>query len=120
MEINSNTYPKNETLKPGKLRKKLDKRTDIVFKTQKFKDQDKAEQELDRLIGQGIPVACQVDFYYMDYIPQWERVHANIHFITVVGKEGDDYLVSDSYYPKLAKINRENLRKARKRPMPLN
>lgn len=49
----------------------------------------------------------------MDYIPQWERVHANIHFITIVGKEGDEYLVSDSYYPKLARIHKDNLRKAR-------
>ena len=99
--------------KPGKLRKKIAKRTDIKFNTKRFKNQDEAELELDQLIGKGIPVACQVDFYYMDYIPQWERVHANIHFITIVGKEGDDYLVSDSYYPKLARIHKDNLRKAR-------
>ena len=99
--------------KPGKLRKKIAKRTDIKFNIKRFKNHDEAEQELDQLIAKGIPVACQVDFYYMDYIPQWERVHANIHFITIVGKEGDDYLVSDSYFPKLAKIHKDNLRKAR-------
>jgi len=99
--------------KPGQLRKKIAKRTDIKFKTQKFKDKDKAEEALDNLIAQKIPVAVQVDFYYMDYIPQWERVHANIHFITVVGKEGDEYIVSDSYYPKLARLHKDKLRKAR-------
>lgn len=99
--------------KPGQLRKKIAKRTDIQFKTQKFRNKDKAEETLDQLIVQEIPVAVQVDFYYMDYIPQWERVHANIHFITVVGKEGDEYIVSDSYYPKLARLHKDKLRKAR-------
>ncbi|HKL09696.1 MAG TPA: BtrH N-terminal domain-containing protein [Bacteroidales bacterium] len=99
--------------KPGQLRKKIAKRTDIQFKTQKFRNKDKAEQTLDQLIAQKIPVAVQVDFYYMDYIPQWERVHANIHFITVVGKEGDEYIVSDSYYPQLARLHKDKLRKAR-------
>jgi hypothetical protein len=99
--------------KPGKIRKKIAKRTDIKFNTKQFKSQDEAEQELDSLIAKNIPVACKVDFYYMDYVPQWERVHANIHFITIVGKEGDEYIVSDSYYPKLARIHKDNLRKAR-------
>ncbi len=99
--------------KPGKLRKKIAKRTDIKFNTQRFKSEEKAEEELDHLLSKSIPVACQVDFYYMDYIPQWERVHANIHFITIVGKEGDEYLVSDSYFPKLARIHKDKLRKAR-------
>lgn len=99
--------------KPGQLRKKIAKRTDIKFKTQKFRNKAKAEETLDQLIAQKIPVAVQVDFYYMDYIPEWERVHANIHFITVVGKEGDEYIVSDSYYPKLAKLHKDKLSKAR-------
>jgi hypothetical protein len=99
--------------KPGQLRKKIAKRTDIQFKTYKFRNKDQAEEMLDQLIAEKIPVAVQVDFYYMDYIPQWERVHANIHFVTVIGKEGDEYIVSDSYYPKLARLHKDKLRKAR-------
>jgi hypothetical protein len=99
--------------KPGQLREKIAKRTDIKFKTQKFRNKYKAEETLDQLIAQNIPVAVQVDFYYMDYIPQWERVHANIHFVTVLGKEGDEYIVSDSYYPKLARLHKDKLIKAR-------
>jgi hypothetical protein len=99
--------------KPGKLRKKVAKRIGIKFKSEKFRNPEKAEQQLDALIANGIPVAVQVDLYYMDYIPEWERVHANIHFITVVGKEGDHYIVSDSYFPKLAKLHRDSLQKAR-------
>lgn len=99
--------------KPGKLRKKVAKRIGIKFKSEKFRNPEKAEQQLNALIAKGIPVAVQVDLYYMDYIPEWERVHANIHFITIVGKEGDHYIVSDSYFPKLAKLHRDSLQKAR-------
>jgi hypothetical protein len=33
--------------------------------------------------------------------------------MTVVGKEGDKYVVSDSYFPRLAELDRESLRKAK-------
>jgi len=99
--------------KPGKLRKKVASRLGIKFKSQKFRNPEKAEKELDSLIEKVIPVAVQVDLYYMEYIPEWERVHANIHFITVIGKEGDYYTVSDSYFPRLAKLHKDNLNKAR-------
>ncbi|HRW62658.1 MAG TPA: BtrH N-terminal domain-containing protein [Bacteroidales bacterium] len=99
--------------KSGKLRKKVAKRIGIKFKSEKYKNPEKAEKELDSLLEKGIPVAVQVDLYYMEYIPEWERVHANIHFITIVGKEDDYYIVSDSYFPKLAKLHKDNLRKAR-------
>jgi hypothetical protein len=49
----------------------------------------------------------------MDYLPAWERVHINVHFIVVVGKEGSKYIISDSYFPKLVELEAESLRKAR-------
>jgi len=45
------------------------------------------EKELDRLLDQNIPVGVQVDFFYMNYLPSWYRVHINMHYITVVGKK---------------------------------
>jgi hypothetical protein len=49
----------------------------------------------------------------MDYLPDWERVHINVHFIIVVGKKGSKYIVSDSYFPDLVELDSESLRKAR-------
>ena len=85
--------------KPGKLRKKVAKRIGIKFKSETYRSTEKAEKELDALIAKGIPVAVQVDLYYMEYIPEWERVHANIHFITIVGRE-DDYYIKGYLAPK--------------------
>ncbi len=99
--------------KPGDIRKNISKQLGVKFKTAKFKNPEKGMQELDRLLDLGIPVSCQSDFFYMDYLPDHVRVHINVHFITVVSKEGDNYIVSDSYSPVLAKLDRASLEKAR-------
>jgi hypothetical protein len=99
--------------KPGSIRENLAKRLGIKFHTEKFRSQNEGMQRLDELIVKNIPVAVQVDFFYMDYLPEWERVHINVHFIVVVGKKGTKYIVSDSYFPNLVEIESESLRKAR-------
>jgi hypothetical protein len=99
--------------RPGQIRTKFAKRTGVKFMTRKFRDHKKAEMELDRLLDQNQPVAVQVDFFYMDYFPAWYRVHINVHFINVIGREGNKYLISDSYHPGIAEIDRETMLKAR-------
>jgi hypothetical protein len=99
--------------KPGQMRSSLSKRLGIKFHTEKFRKAEDGQMALDLLLEKNIPVAVQVDFFYMDYIPSWERVHINVHFIVVVGKEGSKYIVSDSYFPQLVELESESLRKAR-------
>jgi hypothetical protein len=98
---------------PGEIRSKFAKRTGVKFKVSKFNDPKKAEQELDRLLDQNQPVAVQVDLFFMDYFPTWFRVHINIHFLNVIGREGNKYYISDSYHPQIAEIDRETLLKGR-------
>jgi hypothetical protein len=99
--------------KPGSIRTNLAKRLGIRFHSEKFRNPDEGMKRLDELIGKGIPVAVQVDFFYMDYLPEWERVHINVHFIVVVGKTGSKYIVSDSYFPKLVELEESSMREAR-------
>jgi hypothetical protein len=100
-------------IRPGKMLDNFSKRTGVVFKTKRFSDPDKAEEELDRLLEQNQPVGVQVDFFYMDFFPPWHRVHINVHYVNVIGKEDGQYIVSDCYYPTIAKISRDSLRKGR-------
>jgi len=100
-------------IRPGKIRENFTKRTGVVFESQKYKDPDKAEKDLNRLIDQGQPVALQVDFFYMDFFPPWHRVHINVHYIIVIGREGDEYIVSDCYHPTVARLHRDSLRRGR-------
>ena len=99
--------------RPGQIRTKVAKRLGIPFNTQKFRNQKAGIEALDTLLEQNIPTGAQVDFFYMKYIPEWQRVHINVHYITVTGKNEENYILSDSYYPKIAELDKELMRKAR-------
>ena len=99
--------------RPGMIRTNLSKRIGVKFKTQRFRSPERGERELDRLLASNRPVACQTDFFYMDYLPSHVRVHINVHFIILVEKRGDTYVVSDSYSPELSALDRDLLMKAR-------
>lgn len=99
--------------KPGSIRDNISKRLGVKFETLKFKDHGKGEQTLNELIRKDIPTAAQVDFYYMDYMPEYQRVHINVHFINVIGMNETSYLISDSYYPKKSVLTKQTLNKAR-------
>jgi len=99
--------------RPGEIRTNLQKRLGIKFKTYSFRNPDEGMIAMDGLLGRGIPVASQVDFYYMDYVPSWERVHINVHFMIVIGKEGRRYLISDSYFPRPVELEEESMRRGR-------
>jgi hypothetical protein len=100
-------------IRPGRILKNFVKRAGIEIKTRRYSDPLKAESELDQLLEQNQPVAVQVDFFYMDYFPSWQRIHINVHFLAVIGKRDDKYIVSDCYHPEIAEISREALRKGR-------
>jgi hypothetical protein len=99
--------------RPGQIRSKFAKRTGVKFLGKKFRNPQEAEKELDILLDNNQPVAVQVDFFYMDYFPAWYRVHINVHFVNVIGKEGDKYVISDCYHPEIAKIDKKTFLKAR-------
>lgn len=100
-------------LQPGAVHKNLSKYLGIKFQTKTFKDPDKAEKELDELVESGVPVVVQVDFFYMDYIPQFARAHFNGHYIIVIGTRGDNYIVSDPYHPSFVEVPKKSVRKGR-------
>lgn len=99
--------------KPGQMRKNIARRLGVKFATQHFSSPEEGKKELDRLLDQNIPVGVQVDFFYMNYLPSWYRVHINMHYITVVGKNEDKYIVSDCYFPQLAELDIDAMQQGR-------
>ncbi|MEJ2545737.1 MAG: BtrH N-terminal domain-containing protein, partial [Calditrichaceae bacterium] len=59
------------------------------------------------------PAGVQVDFFYMDYVPEYIRAHFNGHFVIVVGKNKNKYLISDAYTPVIAELDQDTLMTAR-------
>lgn len=99
--------------KPGQMRLNIEKRLGIKFATHTFSKPEDGQKKLEELLQQGIPTASQVDFFYMDYVPSWERVHINVHFMVVIGKEGSNYIISDCYFPNLVELHETSLLNAR-------
>lgn len=98
---------------PGSILKNMTKRVKVGFDVKRYGNADKAQAALDALLERGVPSAVQVDMFYMDYIPAYMRVHFNGHFVTVIGKDGDEYTISDCYHPRVTSVPSDALRKAR-------
>lgn len=99
--------------RPGEIRSKAARRLGAGFSTRRFRNTRKGMQALDDLLARGIPVGLQVDFFYMDYIPEYARAHFNAHHVIAVAKEDDHYVLSDSYHPTLARLRLDALERAR-------
>lgn len=97
---------------PGSIVKTLPKllRLDMVW--ERYKTTDQALEAANRKIDAGIPVAISVDMFYMKYLPRFIQVHAPFHFVVLVGRDGDDYAISDPYYNGIGRLGLEHLRAA--------
>lgn len=98
---------------PKSIIKKSTKCLGMKLETQTFKNQQKAQDELDRLLDLGKYVGLQTSVYYLPYFPEDMRFHFNAHNLIVYGKEGDEYLVSDPVFEEPVRILKKDLLKAR-------
>lgn len=98
---------------PGSIFKKTAKRLGIEVQKRKFSDPEAAEEELDRLLEAGRPVGAQTGVFWLPFFPPAYRFHFNAHNLVVIGKEGDDYLISDPIFEETVRCPAADLRKAR-------
>jgi hypothetical protein len=77
----------------------------------RFFNEEKAMKEVDNLLAQGIPVGNVVGLYFLPYTPI--RMHFNAHHLCVIGKEGDEYTVSDPTVAMMQKLSFNSLKKVR-------
>jgi len=78
-----------------------------------FFSKKKAVSALDNLIEKGIPTGCVVGMYYLPYMPLAYRFHFNAHNICVIGKEDDNYRISDPIATEKVTITSRDLLRAR-------
>ena len=98
---------------PGMIFKRVTKRLGINIKVQKFKNHNRAMNELDKLIEQGIPTGMVVGVYDLTYFPPAYRFRFNAHNIIATGKKGNTYYISDPIMEKIESIEYEDLLKTR-------
>lgn len=98
---------------PRSMLKKIEKRLGIGFFTRTYDDEGAAMDDLDLHLAEGRAVGLQVSVSYLPYIIPEFRVYFNSHMMVVFGKEGEDYLVSDTVVDRPMRIRADDLRKAR-------
>jgi hypothetical protein len=98
---------------PGLIFKRVTQRLGIRVIRRKFTNPDRAMLELDRLLAKGKPVGMLVGVFHLPYFPREYRFHFNAHNITVFGKEGDLYFVSDPVMEKVETLTYDELKKVR-------
>lgn len=98
---------------PGAIFQRVCSRLGVKMQSQKFSSPEKAMQELDRVIGEGIPVGVLSSVYYLPYFPPAYRFHFNAHNLVIYGKNGDNYRVSDPIMDVVTEIDPKSLAEAR-------
>lgn len=79
----------------------------------KFKDPKEAMDALDRNLFKGIPTGCQVGVFNLTFFPPEYRMHYNMHNLVVFGKEGNNYIVSDTVLESPQTISYDDLLRVR-------
>ena len=97
---------------PGSIFTRALKKLGVKVNIKKFDNKEEAMKELDNLLAAGIPVGNVVGLYHLPYSPV--RTHFNAHNLCVVGKEGDEYIISDPcWHTTLLNISYQDLMKVR-------
>jgi len=98
---------------PGHIVKTLPKRLGAAYLRKRYKNQDQAMQELDDHLDASQLVGLQTSAYHTTYFPPEMRFQFNAHNIIVVGRQEDEYLVSDPVFDKIQRIKAADLKLAR-------
>jgi hypothetical protein len=98
---------------PGHIVKKFPQRISVEYFRKTYKDQDLAMAELNEFVKKGRLVGLQTSAYFTTYFPPEMRFQFNAHNIIIIGKEGDEYLVSDPVFDHIERIKTADLKKAR-------
>jgi hypothetical protein len=98
---------------PGHIVKKFPKQLGVTCFRKTYKDPAQAMAELDAFLEQGQVVGLQTSAYFTTYFPPEMRFHFNAHNIVIIGRHGDEYLVSDPVFDQIQRIKADDLQKAR-------
>lgn len=98
---------------PGDIFSRVVGLLEIKMKRFKFRNKEKAMAKLDEILSKGIPVGVLVGVYHLPYFPKEYRFHFNAHNICVIGREKNQYIVSDPVVVDKCRLSFEELKLVR-------
>jgi len=105
---------------PGVIFARVTQKLGFKIKKRMFLSKKRGAKKLDDLMEKGIPTGCVTSMYHLPYLPAEYRYHFNVHNVCVIGKEDDNYLISDPIATEKVTISSKDLLRARfaKGPFP--
>jgi hypothetical protein len=98
---------------PGIIFRRSTGKLGIEIEKMKFRSREKAMNQLDALIERGIPVGLLVGVFNLTYFPPEYRFHFNAHNMVVIGKENNQYYISDPVMEKIETLSYKDLERVR-------
>ncbi len=98
---------------PGVIFRRAAKRLGFKVKRKKFRNQDKAMQDMDSLLKKNTPVGMLVGVYHLNYFPKAYRFHFNAHNLVVYAKNDQTYTISDPVMETPTYLTYNELKKVR-------
>jgi hypothetical protein len=98
---------------PGIIFKRSTSKLGVAIEHMKFRRQQHAMAALDALLERGVPVGLLVGVFNLTYFPPEYRFHFNAHNMVVIGKEKDQYYISDPVMEKIETLSSRDLQRVR-------
>lgn len=98
---------------PGSVIRGMRRALGVKIERRRYRDPAAAMADLDAQLAQGRPVGLQTSIFWLPYVPPDMRFHFNLHNLVVYGKDGDDYLISDTAFEQPQRCASADLARAR-------
>lgn len=98
---------------PGIIFQRAAKKLGIKMKVKTYRNPEKAMEELDANLAQGIPTGCVVGVFHLTYFPEPYRFHFNAHNLVAFAREGDLYHISDPVMETVTTLSRRDFQRVR-------
>ena len=79
----------------------------------RYGDPGRGMAALDAMLAGGRPVGMQTGVFWLPYFPRDMRFQFNGHHVIAYGKQGEDYLLSDTVFEDVVRCPADDLRRAR-------
>lgn len=99
--------------RPNAIIDRASKRLGVRLARARYRDEAAAMRALDADLARGVPVGMQTGVFWLPYFPRDMRFQFNGHHVIAFGRDGDDYLLSDTVFESVVRCPADDLRRAR-------
>lgn len=98
---------------PNAILARCTRRLGVSLRKARYRDPERGMRALDEMLSRDVPVGLQTGVFWLPYFPRDMRFQFNGHHVVAIGKEGGEYLLSDTVFEDIVRCPGEDLRRAR-------